>query len=56
MSYCTIKMRYKLNFSIKSKCYDYITSNYCSKKIKGIKKSVVNKNITHDDFKNCVLN
>ena len=42
--------------SIKSKCYDFITNeNKCHKKLKGVKKCVVNKTITHQDYLDCVI-
>ena len=41
---------------IRSKCYSFITKNNTVKKAKGVSKVVVKKNITFDDYKNCVLN
>ena len=41
---------------IRSKCYSFITKNNTVKKTKGVSKVVVKKNITFDDYKNCVLN
>jgi hypothetical protein len=44
-------------FGLRSKVYSYVTENdeNC-KKNKGIKKSVVEKFITHNDYKNCLFN
>jgi hypothetical protein len=41
---------------IRSKCYPFITKNNVVKKVKGVSKVVVKKNISFDDYKNCVLN
>ena len=43
--------------SIKAKCYDFVTlDNKEHKKLKGIKKNVVKNDISHEDYKNCVIN
>jgi hypothetical protein len=41
---------------IRSKWYTFKTKNNVVKKAKGVSKVVVKKNITFDDYKNCVLN
>jgi hypothetical protein len=41
---------------MRSKCYSFITKNNEVKKAKGVSKVVVKKNISFDDYKNCVLN
>ena len=40
---------------IRSKCYSFTTKNNVVKKAKGVSKVVVEKNISFDDYKNCVL-
>ena len=40
---------------IRSKCYTFKTKNNVVKKAKGVSKVVVKKNISFDDYKNCVL-
>jgi hypothetical protein len=40
---------------IRSKCYTFKTKNNVVKKSKGVNKVVVKKNISFDDYKNCVL-
>ena len=40
---------------IRSKCYTFKTKNNVVKKAKGVNKVVVKKNISFDDYKNCVL-
>ena len=40
---------------IRRKCYTFITKNNVVKKAKGVSKVVVKKNISFDDYKNCVL-
>ena len=41
---------------IRSKCYSFTTKNNVVKKAKGVSKVVVKKNISFEDYKNCVLN
>ena len=42
---------------IRAKCYSYITiGGVTTKKLKGIKKSVVKKAIQHEHYKHCLLN
>ena len=41
---------------IRSKCYTFKTKNNVVKKAKGVSKVVVKKNISFEDYKNCVLN
>ena len=42
---------------LRSKVYSYLTNDdYNSKKNKGIKRSVVEKYITHNDYKKCLFN
>ena len=44
-------------YSLRSKAYTYIKSNeYESKKLKGIKKSVIKQDINAADYKNCIVN
>ena len=41
---------------IRSKCYTFKTKNNVVKKAKGVNKVVVKKNVSFDDYKNCVQN
>jgi len=41
---------------VRSKCYTIWTDKKIIKKLKGISKTVVQKNIELEDYKNCVLN
>ena len=41
---------------IRSKCCTFKTKNNVVKKAKGVNKVVVKKNISFDDYKNCILN
>jgi len=40
---------------LKSKMYSFITESHNSKKAKGIKKSTIKQDITHDDYKRCIF-
>ena len=40
---------------LRAKSYSFITDKGEEKKCKGIKKSVVKKGLTHEDYKNCLL-
>jgi hypothetical protein len=40
---------------IRSKCYTFKTKNNVVKKAKGVSKVVIKKNVSFDDYKNCVL-
>ena len=40
---------------LRPKMYTYKTGNFEAKKCKGIKKSVVRKSITFEDYKNCLF-
>lgn len=41
---------------LRSKMYSYRTDNSIAKKLKGIKKAVLKKEISFDDYKNCLMN
>jgi hypothetical protein len=41
---------------LRSKMYSYRTENSVSKKLKGIKKAVLKKEISFQDYKNCLFN
>jgi hypothetical protein len=41
---------------LRSKMYSYRTENSVSKKLKGIKKAVLKKEISFEDYKNCLFN
>ena len=42
-------------FTLRPKMYTYKTGNFEAKKCKGIKKCVVGKMITFEDYKNCLF-
>jgi len=41
---------------VRSKCYTIRTDKKIIKKLKGISKTLVQKNVEFEDYKNCVLN